>query len=316
MSTVYPLRYGLNAKSNDNRNVQKYINLSYTRLGGADRVAEDGIWGRGTDVKLWKLAQNAKNGIFPLEAAAPASPILTVPLEWYNGMLAEMRKAGWQPYGDAPAQSTGSQAAPEIAPETSVKSGNNFGKIMLGSVLLTAGYAWYRGEKTGEMGKYALRVAPITLGGGLALAGLDAARNFKGRKEKHAELLRNAIAAEIAKGQGPTRGETEYITWANQIEASAKKASDASPVVRSVIYQLKRPADWYALQLAYGLRRTAGFGLFTNPAAYLESSLFGPLNLSQQSLPELLSGLTAEDKKEINRHLAQFLSGAVIAGAK
>jgi len=313
MSTVYPLRYGLNAKSNDNKNVQKYINLSYTRLGGADRVAEDGRWGRATDVKLWKLVENARNGIFPLEAAAPKSPVLTVPMSWYNSMLAEMRKAGWTPYGEAPAQSPSSQAATEIAPDTSVKSGSNFGKIMLGSVLLTAGYAWYRGEKEGKMGYYALRVAPITLGGGLALAGIDAAHNFKSRKEKHAELLRAAVAAEIAKGQGPTRGETEYISWANQLENASKKIGDASPIVRGIIYQLKRPADWYALQLAYGLRRAAGFSLFTNPTGLLESSVLGPL--SQQSLPELLSALNAEDKKEINRHLAQFLGGAVIAGA-
>jgi len=317
MSTVFPLRYGLNAKSNDNKNVQKYINMSYARLNAADRVAEDGIWGRGTDVKLWKLVQNAKNGIFPLESAAPNSPLFQVPLEWYNSMLTDMRKSGWQPYGEAPAQGTSTPSAQPGQPDTnnaSGASGSRFGKIMLGSVLLTAGYAWWRGEKTGEMGKYALRIAPITLGGGLALAGLDAARNFKSRKEKFADLLRAAVAAEVAKGKGPSKGEADYLAWANQIyNAAQATTTNAAGVVRQIVYLLRNPADWYMLQLAYGLRPAVGASLLTEPLTYLEQSVLG--SLSQQSLPELLSRLATDDKKEINRHLAQFLGGAVIAGA-
>lgn len=323
---AFPLRKGGNAKSDANRNVQKWINYQLSLLAKADKagvpasIAEDGQWGEGTDKALFIVVYRYKNKRYPTaaEIAATKAPRGEVSKAWYDQMLSDLRAAKWTPYGEQPATTPSTPTQTTTLPATvpgpqqpqatgGQPSKNTYGFIWASALGLTAAYALGgNGEGRKQPGKRALRIAPLTIGGAVVATGYVAAMGYRSKWQREKAALEAAIAYEEARGDKRQQADSTYSQWATAIERAIQDLFGAgAPVVLGIIYKIRTRSDYYALQLAYGQRaRVAPAGAIFNPISTLQNMLL----FKKQNLTEVLSMFPADEKKEANRHLSQIFN--------
>jgi phage-related protein len=326
----FPLALGKNAKSIENKNVQKYVNLQFwlmaKALGGTSLVSlkEDGTWGSGTDVALWTVVYYYQNKKMPTpaEISATKSPRVTVTNAWYTSMLAQMRTAGWTPYGESPTTTsstptTTTTTTPSSVPASSAPAtdpGHLPSKddtkpntaLWAGALLATGAYAFWRGESTGNYWKPALQIAPLTLGGAAAYTVVKLAAKHESSAKAEKKRIEAAIQYEIANGATDTWSIAQWGQWADQIHRAVNSLTEQSSEVVSIIYKVRNRLDFFRLTQAYGMRSAPPQGDISAALVAPITYLITYLNPPKKNLGEALSLLKQAQKDEASRHLAQF----------
>lgn len=324
----FPLALGKNAKSIENKNVQKYVNLQFwliaKALGSTSLVSlkEDGTWGSGTDVALWTVVYYYQNKKMPTpaEISATKSPRVTVTNAWYNSLLAQMRTAGWTPYGESPSTATSTPTTtsaqtpvpaaqtpttdPGHLPSTYDSKPNTM--LWAGALLATGAYAYWRGESTGNYWKPALQIAPLTLGGAAAYTVVQLAAKYESAAKAHKKQLEAAILYEQANGATDTWSIAQWAQWADQIHRAVNSLTEQSSEVVSIIYKVRNRLDFFRLAQAYGMRSAPPQGDISAALSAPITALITYLNPPKKNLGEVLSLLKQAQKDEASRHLAQF----------
>jgi hypothetical protein len=308
MST-FPLQKGKNARTNENRNLQKYINFYRVanKRQPVDRITEDGVYGPGTEAALREVVAHSKSGQW---GQTTTTANVQVSRDWYNGMLDQLRKAGWTPYGDSPASqpSNGQQSQPSTTyaagqtPDEVAKKRKQTRNIVLSLLAVTSVAYTAAAPEDKRLKRLPWSLGLMGLGTGLYY-GIDALFYFSSDKKKYITLLKEDLLARLAAGEKLTYHDSTYTAWANQIEKIASTAiADGTDEVMSIGYKIKSLPDMLALEIAYGLRKTYVPRGWLSPLSYIEAELSG----QKQSLRELLSIIPDDKKKDLNRHLAQF----------
>lgn len=305
----FPLQRGRNSGSNENRNVQKYINFYRFVFKKTPyvRITEDGQFGSGTEGALRELVSHTKTSQW---GGTTTTATVQVGRDWYVDMLAQLRKAGWTPYGDsASSQSSQPQNQQQTSyadgrtPEELFRTRKNTRKYTIGTLALLA-IGWGATGKDSKRGNRIMQAAAGFAVGVAAYYGLDYLIFLQTDKEKYILALKADLRKNLAAGAKLSYSDSTYLTWANQIEkAAGAQFKDGTEVVSGIMYKLRSITDLFALEIAYGLRTPIVKGGFLGaPLDYIDTLMRG----EKQALREVLSLLDADPKKDLNRHLAQF----------